>query len=44
MSRILRRQMFRGGRVANGGGGVSQLRQGYASGDEVMSIYEQFTI
>ena len=42
MSRILRRPMFRGGRVAKAGGGLSQLRQGYASGDEVMSIYEQF--
>ena len=42
MSRILRRPMFRGGRVSRASGGLSQLRQGYASGDEVMSIYEQF--
>jgi len=41
MSRILRRPMFRGGRVAKAGGGLSQLRQGYASGDEVMDIYSQ---
>ena len=42
MSIVLRRPMFRGGRVSRAGGGLSQLRQGYASGDEVMSIYEQF--
>ena len=41
MSRILRRPMFRGGRVARAGGGLSQLRQGYAFGDEVMDIYSQ---
>ena len=41
MSRILRRPMFRGGRVSRASGGLSQLRQGYASGDEVMSSYEQ---
>ena len=41
MSRILRRPMFRGGRVAKAGGGLSQLRQGYADGREVMDIYSQ---
>ena len=41
MSRILRRPMFRGGRVAKAGGGLSQLRPGYAPGGEVMDIYSQ---
>ena len=41
MSRILRRPMFRGGRVSRAGGGLSQLRQGYEPGGEVMSIYDQ---
>ena len=41
MSRILRRPMFRGGRVSRAGGGLSQLRQGYSDGREVMDIYSQ---
>ena len=41
MSRILRRPMFRGGRVSRAGGGLSQFRQGYEPGGEVMSIYDQ---
>ena len=41
MSRILRRPMFRGGRVARAGGGLSNFRQGYEPGGEVMSIYDQ---
>ena len=41
MSRILRRPMFRGGRVARAGGGISQLRSGYDNGGEVMSIYDR---
>ena len=41
MSRILRRPMFRGGRVAKASGGISQLRQGYNTGERVLSIYDQ---
>jgi len=41
MSRILRRPMFRGGRVARAGGGLSNFRQGYEPGGEVMSIYDR---
>ena len=40
MSRILRRPMFRGGRVAKAGGGISQLRQGYSPGGEVEDYME----
>ena len=41
MSRILRRPMFRGGRVAKASGGITQLRQGYNTGERVLSIYDQ---
>ena len=41
MSKILRRPMFRGGRVAKASGGISQLRQGYNTGERVLSIYDQ---
>jgi len=56
MSRILRRPMFRGGRVEDKGdlkvvdkmgiaklanGGMAQ-RPGYASGDEVLDVYESY--
>jgi len=40
MSRILRRPMFRGGRVERRGGGISQLRQGYSPGGEVEDYME----
>ena len=40
MSRILRRPMFRGGRVARAGGGISQLRSGYDVGGEVEDYME----
>ena len=40
MSRILRRPMFRGGRVERRGGGISQLRPGYAPGGEVEDYME----
>ncbi len=40
MSRILRRPMFRGGRVAKAGGGISQLRPGYGPGGEVEDYME----
>ena len=43
MSRILRRPMFRGGRVAKADGGISQLRPGYKDGRSVLDIYEQFS-
>ena len=40
MSRILRRPMFRGGRVAKRDGGLSQIRVGYAPGGEVEDYME----
>ena len=40
MSRILRRPMFRGGRVERRGGGISQLRPGYDNGGEVEDYME----
>ena len=40
MSRILRRPMFRGGRVERRGGGISQLRPGYDMGGEVEDYME----
>ena len=43
MSRILRRPMFRGGRVARAGGGLSNFRQGYEPGGEVMSVYDRIS-
>ena len=43
MSRILRRPMFRGGRVARAGGGISQLRPGYKDGKSVLDIYESIS-
>ena len=35
--------MFRGGRVARAGGGLSNFRQGYADGTEVMSVYDRIS-
>jgi hypothetical protein len=40
MSRILRRPMFRGGRVAKREGGLSQIRVGYEPGGEVKDYME----
>jgi len=40
MSRILRRPMFRGGRVAKRDGGLSQIRVGYDKGGEVEDYME----
>ena len=41
MSRILRRPMFRGGKVSSYGTGIASGlgRQGYAPGGEVLDIY-----